>query len=136
MAVTAALASSGFEQVVHVERLRLCGEPLGAVGGTLLAAFVERQLQRFDEPHDLLPRGYVREARPHAKCIFVEGVERGEPAWEELAVYHALGQTFDTAEAEAGREFAQALADQTLVAGAECGEPVAYDHPIYPRAVE
>src|SRR5262249_36413448 len=60
----------------------------------------------------------------------------GESAWEELAVDHALGEAFDTAEAEARREFAQALADQTLVAGAERGEPVAYDHPIDARPVE
>src|SRR6202044_2779966 len=88
------------QQVVELERLARLRDPFGARRRAALAALVDRQPQRVDQRLDLVARGPMRDCRPQPERLLVEFVERGEPAREEFAIDHALGETVDAAKAE------------------------------------
>ena len=78
----------------------------------------------------------MAEIWPGAERGLVDLVQRGEPAWEKLAIDDAFGKTINRAEAEAERQFIKAIGDKLLVARAQHRQAVAHDDPIGGGAVE
>src|SRR5258708_13972163 len=113
------------EQVVGFERLSRGGDPFSAGRDASLAALVDRQLERVDQDFDLVARRDVRDGRPLAKRVFVDIVERGEPAREKLAIDHPLGKSVGGAEAELPGELIEPLSSQPLVSRSQRLEPIA-----------
>src|SRR5262249_21139542 len=111
--------------VMHLKGLLERSKPFGARRCPALATGIERKLECRDQAHHLGARGGVRQARPGTQRRLVETVERGEPAWEKLAIDHALGEPVGAAKAQSRCELAEPLADQALVARSKHGEAVA-----------
>ena len=78
----------------------------------------------------------MRDGGALAEGVFVDVVERGEPAREELAIDHPLGKSVGGAEAELPGELIDPLPDQPLVARSERREPVADDDPVGQPAID
>src|SRR5882724_12374798 len=109
-------SGSGAEDVMDFKRLVDLVEPFGPVGGAAAAALIERQFQLAQQARHFLPRRHVAQARAGAEGRLIEVVERGKPAREKLAVYHAFGKAIDRAKAEPERQFVESVGDELLVA--------------------
>src|SRR5580692_8182962 len=96
----------------------------------------ERQLELAQQAGDLLAGGDMAEARAGAERGLIEVVERGQSAWEELAVHHPFGEAVDRTETEPERQVVEAVGDKLLVARAEQRQTVADHNPVATRTVE
>ena len=63
---------------MDLERLAPRHDPLGLRGRPFTSAFIERELDRLHQAHDLLSRRHVGGARTGAERVVVEVVERRE----------------------------------------------------------
>src|SRR5262249_23865116 len=122
--------------VVHLEWCPGSRKPFGAGCRATLAACVKRKLERLDQSHDFGTGGDMRQAGFRTQRCLIEAVERRQSAGKEFAVDHAFGQALGTAEPEPGRELAQPLPHQALVARTQHRQAIAHHNPVRARAID
>ena len=85
---------------------------------------------------DLVACGEVRGIGAQPKRGLFHVVEGGQAARKIFAIDDALGKSVDRAETELPRKRFDPGADQPLVARAQRGEAIAYDHPVGQAAID
>src|SRR5262249_38632873 len=84
--------------VVNLQRLVHDRVPFCARRGASPTVLTEGKMKGIEERDHFLPGSHMRQVRARAQRLFVEIIERGEPARKEFAINHTLGKPFNAPE--------------------------------------